>query len=105
MPPEVVRAIQQYALGAMRPLPLLFLAALGTFASAQDPQLQQLQPPEAKDYGQWESLRGSGTLSPDGLWLSYNVSRANDKNELRLADIGKNRIERRLPHGGHGLIH
>lgn len=93
MPPEVVRAIQQYALGAMRPLPLLFLAALGTFASAQDPQLQQLQPPEAKDYGQWESLRGSGTLSPDGLWLSYNVSRANDKNELRLADIGKNKRE------------
>jgi dipeptidyl aminopeptidase/acylaminoacyl peptidase len=79
----------------MRPLPLLCLAVLGAFASAQDPQAPEAkatakQPLLAKDYGQWESLRGSGTLSPDGKWLSYNVSRANGNNELRLADIAKN---------------
>lgn len=95
MSPEVGQAIQLYAAGAMRPPLLLCLATLGAFASAQTPQLPEAQAPakrplEAKDYGQWESLRGSGTLSPDGLWLSYNVSRANGNNELRLANIGKN---------------
>ena len=74
----------------MRPLPLLCLAVLGAFASAQDQVPEAKQSLTAKDYGQWESLRGSGTLSPDGLWLSYNVSRTSGNNELRLAKIANN---------------
>ncbi|HIE70395.1 MAG TPA: hypothetical protein EYP98_09540, partial [Planctomycetes bacterium] len=72
----------------MRPLLMLCLAALGAIASAQEPQ-----PLLAKDYGQWESLRGSGTLSPDGKWLAYNVRRTNGNNETRLANIDKNERE------------
>ncbi len=67
---------------------MLCLAALGAIASAQEPQ-----PLLAKDYGQWESLRGSGTLSPDGKWLAYNVRRTNGNNETRLANIDKNERE------------
>lgn len=75
----------------------LCLAGIGAFVPAQDPQPKEQAPAKrplaAKDYGQWESLRGSGTLSPDGKWLSYSVSRANGNNELRLAEIAKNERE------------
>lgn len=67
---------------------MLCLAALSALVSGQEPQ-----PLLAKDYGQWESLRGSGTLSPDGKWLVYSVRRTNDNNETRLANIDKNERE------------
>ncbi len=38
------------------------------------------------DYGRWESL-GFGTLSPDGTWLAYTVSRVDETSELRLRKL------------------
>jgi len=35
------------------------------------------------DYAKWESL-GATTLSPNGQWLAYGISRVNEENELRL---------------------
>jgi dipeptidyl aminopeptidase/acylaminoacyl peptidase len=39
------------------------------------------------DYGRWETL-GTGTLSPDGKWLAYEVGRVEGDGELRLRDLG-----------------
>ena len=50
-------------------------------ASAQD---RPLVTPD--DYGRWESL-GFGTLSPDGTWLAYTVSRVDETSELRLRKL------------------
>jgi len=72
----------------MRSLTIPCFAALCALAHAQQPQ-----PLSAKDYGQWESLRGSGTLSPDGQWLVYDIRRTNEANETRLANIAKNERE------------
>lgn len=69
------------------------IAFSAVLATGQDEPTQQPQLLQAKDYGQWESLRGSGTLSPDGLWLAYNVRRNNGNNETRLANIAKNERE------------
>ncbi len=41
------------------------------------------RPVTPADYGQWEQL-GGGTLSPDGNWLVYSISRVNEEQELRL---------------------
>ena len=77
---------------AMRILPLVCFvaccAAFGALCTAQEKR-----PLQAEHYGQWESLRGSGTLSPDGQWLAYSVSRSNGKNELRLKGIAKDAPE------------
>ncbi|NRA96480.1 MAG: S9 family peptidase [Planctomycetes bacterium] len=67
---------------------LPFLCLLAALVSAQEKQ-----PLLAKDYGQWESLRGSGTMSPDGKWLAYSVSRSNGKDELRLREIASDKKE------------
>lgn len=45
------------------------------------------KPLEAPDYGVWESVRGSGTLSPDGKWIAYTVSRVDGKSEIRLHNL------------------
>ncbi|MDE2677613.1 MAG: prolyl oligopeptidase family serine peptidase [Gemmatimonadota bacterium] len=50
-------------------------------ASAQD---RPLVTPD--DYGRWESL-GFPTLSSDGTWLAYTVSRVDRKSELRLRQL------------------
>jgi len=47
-------------------------------ASAQRPAITPA------DYGKWESLGFGATLSPDGRWLAYAVSRVNEQNELRI---------------------
>jgi dipeptidyl aminopeptidase/acylaminoacyl peptidase len=39
------------------------------------------------DYGQWERL-GGGTLSGDGSWIVYSISRVNEEDELRLHSVG-----------------
>ena len=70
----------QYDEAAMRSLLMLCLTLLCGFAFGQEPQ-----PLLAKDYGQWESLRGSGTLSPDGKWLVYDIRRSSGDNETQLA--------------------
>ena len=66
--------------------PLFALAAacallLPVPAPAQD---RPLVTPD--DYGRWESL-GFGTLSPDGTWLAYTVSRVDETSELRLRKL------------------
>lgn len=69
---------------------LACIASFGTSVTAQSEQPPIQSQPEqlrAKDYGQWESLRSSGTLSPDGKWIAYQVSRSNGDNELRLKRI------------------
>lgn len=47
---------------------------------------QQLPPITPDDYDKWESL-GSGTLSVDGKWLSYSISRVSRENELRILNL------------------
>ena len=39
------------------------------------------------DYGKWERLGFSRTVSDDGQWLAYSVSRVNEENELRIAGL------------------
>lgn len=38
------------------------------------------------DYGKFESL-GAGRPSPDGRWFAYQVSRVDERSELRIADL------------------
>ena len=52
--------------------------------SAQGQQKPTLTP---EDYGQWESLGYSPTLSPDGSWVSYALNRVNEENELHLHSL------------------
>ena len=40
------------------------------------------------DYGKWESP-GAATLSPNGRWLAYGVTRVNEENELRLRPLDR----------------
>lgn len=83
----------------MRPLCLLFTPLLAALLPAQDPA----QPPKkltAADYGPWESLRGSGALSPDGKWSAFDVRRSNGDNQLRLAPTdGKDDGRVAIDHG------
>jgi len=67
---------------------LLALSVLAALLPAQEKK-----PLLAKDYGQWESLRGSGSLSPDGKWLAYGVTRSDGKDELRLRQIASDEKE------------
>ncbi len=68
----------------MRPLCLLFSPLLAALVPAQDaPEAPKKL--TAADYGPWESLRGSGALSPDGKWSAFYVRRSNGEDELRLA--------------------
>ncbi len=58
-------------------LSLLFTVTLPLAAAAQQ------APPTAADYAKWETL-GPGTLSPDGKWIAYEITRPNDESELRI---------------------
>jgi dipeptidyl aminopeptidase/acylaminoacyl peptidase len=49
------------------------------------------------DYGQWERL-GRATLSPDGQWLAFAISRVNEENELRIRELDDDSI-RTVPFG------
>ena len=40
------------------------------------------------DYGKWESP-GAATLSPNGRWLAYGVTRVNEENELRVRPLDR----------------
>ncbi|HPW17111.1 MAG TPA: prolyl oligopeptidase family serine peptidase [Candidatus Aminicenantes bacterium] len=62
-------------------LALILVFALGA---------QTKRPPQASDYGQWESLAWTaspGGFSPDGRWLVYGINRSNRDNELRVVKI------------------
>ena len=51
--------------------------------TSQEPQAPR--PIRAEDYGKFESFGfAPPSLSPDGKWLAYQVSRTNGENELRL---------------------
>ncbi len=60
----------------------LFAAFLGTAVGFGGLAAQQLPTIPPEDYGRWENL-GRATLSPDGLWIAYGVTRVNEENELR----------------------
>ena len=60
-------------------LTLLFLIATSAVA-------QEKPPITVEDYDKWESL-GFGTLSQNGEWMAYSISRVDGKNELRVRDL------------------
>ena len=64
----------------MRTLGLMSLITLGCLA--------QGKPLQAKDYGQWESLRGAGLISPSGEWIAYTINRVDGKDQMRLRKLG-----------------
>ena len=52
-------------------------------------QAQQLLPPTTAEFGQWEALAPQArSLSPDGGWLAYGITRSNRENELRIVNVG-----------------
>ena len=61
----------------------LLIAATLAFPTSASPQDRPLVTPD--DYGRWENL-GGATLSPDGTWLAYTVSRE-EHSELRLRKL------------------
>ncbi len=77
------------------PALLMFLFFFLPFSQAQESKPTEpktLKSLEAKDYGTWESLRGS-TLSRDGSWLAYGIRRTNGENEMRLRKLGSKETE------------
>lgn len=85
--------------------PLLACAAVPLLAQ------QQASPPAAPagirrpvptaDYDKWETL-GTGTLSPDGKWVAYDVRRGPRGRELRFRALASD-SERTVP-GGSGPV-
>lgn len=72
-----------------RSFPLL--AAFACVVAAAPLSAQTKSPITPDDYGKWERL-GSGTLSPDGRWLAYSISRVNEENELRIRLVGSDSV-------------
>ena len=66
-------------------LHLLFTVTLPLAAAAQ----QAL--PTAEDYAKWETL-GPGTLSPDGKWIAYGITRPNDESELHIRSVDRDTV-------------
>lgn len=62
------------------------LAALFCLAAAPGITAQEKPALTRADYGKWESL-GRATLSPDGKWLAYGISRVNEESELRVRSL------------------
>lgn len=58
-----------------------------TFLTICQGLIGQQRPPIApNDYDRWENL-GRATLSPNGEWIAYEVTRVNEKNELRYQQL------------------
>src|SRR5512145_2291390 len=64
-----------------KPLTIALWAILALPAWSQSP----ITP---ADYGKWESP-GAASLSPNGRWLAYGVTRVNEENELRLRPLDR----------------
>lgn len=62
---------------------LAFALATATGAPAAAQQKPTLEP---DDYARWENL-GRATLSPDGQWLAYAISRVDGDGEVRLREV------------------
>lgn len=68
------------------PLPLLPIVAI---LAVPSPTFSQDRPlVTADDYGRWENL-GPATLSPDGRWIAYTVTRVDEHSELRLRNVAE----------------
>ena len=66
-------------------MPLLLASTVGGGVQAQEkPRLT------TADYGQWETLGREASLSPDGRWLAYPITRSNGQHELRVASTTGN---------------
>ncbi len=62
-------------------------ALIGSLALATTIGAQPTSPATFADYGQWETLRPTGSyggFSPNGHWLAYAINRSNGDNELRI---------------------
>ena len=58
-----------------------------TFLTICQGLIGQQRPPIApNDYDRWANL-GRATLSPNGEWIAYEVTRVNEKNELRYQQL------------------
>ncbi len=66
-------------------LPLLIAAVLASPSPASSQDRPRVTP---DDYGRWENL-GAATLSPDGTWIAYTVSRVDEHSELRLRRLAE----------------
>ncbi len=77
------------------------LASLAILALVAGLSAQSKPPVTPADFGKWETLAlpGRGALSPNGLWLSYGLSRINRENELRLVRLRDNHAIT-IPYGG-----
>jgi len=60
------------------------LLLLASGAAAQADRKPTLTP---QDYGKWEQLGYTATVSEDGRWLAYRITRVNEENELRVAQL------------------
>jgi dipeptidyl aminopeptidase/acylaminoacyl peptidase len=76
----VVRSLRERT---MHPRWTAILAIVTAWLAAGTPSRAQERPRlSEEDYGQWESL-GATQLSPDGAWLSVEIRRVSEENELR----------------------
>ncbi|HUF28284.1 MAG TPA: prolyl oligopeptidase family serine peptidase [Gemmatimonadaceae bacterium] len=74
----------------MRRAPLLGShIALALLASIAGGQSRPTLTPA--DYGRFETL-GAATLSPDGRWIAYGISRVNDTTELRIRPVDRDTV-------------
>jgi dipeptidyl aminopeptidase/acylaminoacyl peptidase len=65
---------------------MLLLGTLGvSTALAQADSTKRPITPD--DYGKWERLGFSRTVSDNGQWLAYAINRVNEENELRIAGL------------------
>ena len=71
------------------------------FLTAPSAGAQEKQPVTAEDYGRWETLR-EGALSPDGLWLVYEIGRVNGNDELRLHKLQAEKLNEPFKSAGFG---
>jgi dipeptidyl aminopeptidase/acylaminoacyl peptidase len=58
------------------------------FPVAQAVAQSSLPTVQPADYGKWESP-GPASLSPNGRWLAYGVTRVNEENELRIRPLDR----------------
>jgi len=68
-------------------IPALFALCVLTFPDARAQTDSAKRPIGPDDYGKWESLGYSNTVSADGRWLAYGINRVNEENELRVASL------------------
>jgi dipeptidyl aminopeptidase/acylaminoacyl peptidase len=66
---------------------VFFLTLSATTALTAVAQSDEKRPITPEDYGKWESLGYTTSLSADGRFLAYQINRVNEENELRVAAL------------------